>query len=276
MSHDFLRRAVRGAVVALCLLGGMSTAAFAQIRFGVGIALPGVRIGVNIPAYPDLVPVPGYPVYYAPQLDVNLFFYDGLYWLFTDDEWYSSSWYNGPWYLVPPQQVPDFILRIPVGFYRHPPLFFRYWNRNAPPRWGEHWGPRWRRNRPGWDRWNRRAGPPRAPLPRYQRDFRGGRYPNPNEQRTLQDRYYRFPQRTPQGRPPREQQRYQQQPQQRYREQQRRNQPPPQQRYQEQQRRNQPPPQQRYQEQQRRNQPPPQRKEQQQRREHRPGGPPPG
>ena len=124
MSHDFLRRAVRGAVVALCLLGGMSTAAFAQIRFGVGIALPGVRIGVNIPAYPDLVPVPGYPVYYAPQLDVNLFFYDGLYWLFADDEWYSSSWYNGPWYLVPPEQVPDFILRIPVGFYRHPPLFF--------------------------------------------------------------------------------------------------------------------------------------------------------
>lgn len=261
MSHDFLRRAVRGAVVALCLLGGISTAAFAQIRFGIGVALPGVRIGVNIPAYPELVPVPGYPVYYAPQLDVNLFFYDGLYWLFSGDEWYSSSWYNGPWYLVPPEQVPDFILRIPVRFYRRPPLFFRYWNRDAPPRWGEHWGPRWQRNRPDWDRWNRRAVPPRAPLPRYQRDFRGGRYPNPNEQRQLQDRYYGFPPGAPQGRPPGEQQRYPQQQQQRY-PQQRRNPPP--QRYQ-QQRRNQPQQQQ-------------QRKEEQQRRarEHHPGGPPPG
>jgi hypothetical protein len=238
---------MRGAVIALCLFGGVSAATFAQIRFGVGIALPGVRIGVNVPAYPELVPVPGYPVYYAPQLDVNLFFYDGLYWLFTRDEWYSSSWYNGPWYQVPPERVPDFILRIPVGFYRHPPLYFRSWDRTAPPRWGEHWGPRWQRSRPGWDRWNRRAVPPRAPLPRYQRDFRGGRYPNPHEQRTLQDRYYRSPQRAPQGRPPREQ---------RYR---------------------QPQPPQRYRQPQRRNQPQPQRKDQQQqRREHRPGGPPPG
>lgn len=33
------------------------------------------------PAYPDLVQVPGYPVYYAPRVNENLFFYDGQYWV---------------------------------------------------------------------------------------------------------------------------------------------------------------------------------------------------
>ena len=195
MSSNRLGRAVRGIAAALCLLGGLSAVASAQVRIGVGVALPGLRIGVNIPAYPNMVPVPGYPVYYAPQLDENLFFYDGAYWLFADDDWYASTWYNGPWYPVEPYLVPAFILRIPVGFYRRPPLFFRGWARNAAPRWGEHWGPQWRRRRPDWDRWNRRQFPPRAPLPGYQRDYPRGRYPDAMQQRSLGNRYYRAPRR---------------------------------------------------------------------------------
>jgi len=191
---DRLRRAVPGTAVALFLFGGLSAVASAQIRIGVGIALPGVRIGVNIPAYPNMAPIPGYPVYYAPQLDANLFFYDSTYWLFANDDWYSSTWYNGPWYPVEPYLVPSFILRIPVGYYRRPPLFFRGWDRNAAPRWGQHWGPQWQRRRPDWDRWNRGRLPPRAPLPGYQRNYPHDRYPNALRQRTLQERYYRGPQ----------------------------------------------------------------------------------
>ena len=194
MFSDRLRRAVRATAVALCLFGGLSAVAPAQVRIGVGIALPGVRIGVNIPTYPNMAPIPGYPIYYAPQLDENLFFYDGTYWLFADDAWYSSTWYNGPWYPVGPYLVPSFILRIPVGFYRRPPLFFRGWDRNAAPRWDEHWGPQWQRRRPGWDRWNRGQLRPRAPLPGYQRNYPRGRYPNAVQQRTLGNRYYRAPQ----------------------------------------------------------------------------------
>ena len=39
-----------------------------------------VSIGINVPVYPRLVQVPNYPVYYAPGLASNYFFYDGLYW----------------------------------------------------------------------------------------------------------------------------------------------------------------------------------------------------
>ncbi len=194
VAPKLFRRVLQSAALAACVLGGMQSAAFAQVSIGVGVAVPGVRIGISVPAYPDLVPVPGFPVYYAPDLDVNLFFYNGFYWTFTNDAWYSSTWYNGPWYLVPPERVPDFILRVPVGFYRRPPPYFLHWNRNEPPRWAQHWGPRWRRNRPDWDRRNRGAPPSRAPLPRYQRGYPQQRYPGPGEQRRLENRYYRFPQ----------------------------------------------------------------------------------
>jgi len=50
-----------------------------------------ISIGINVPTYPHLVAVPGYPVYYAPALNANYFFYDGRYWVLEGDNWYVSS-----------------------------------------------------------------------------------------------------------------------------------------------------------------------------------------
>lgn len=187
-------------VLAAGILLGADAAAMAQVRVGLGIAVPGLSIGINVPSYPELVAIPGYPVYYAPRLGVNLFFYDGLYWTYAGDAWYYSSWYDGPWYLAQPELVPDFILRVPIRYYRRPPPYFLHWNREGPPRWGEHWGPAWEQRRPGWDRWNRSAVPPRAPLPGFQRQFPRSRYPDVDRQRTLESRYYNYKPRDPNDR----------------------------------------------------------------------------
>ena len=82
---------MRSAIVVACLLLGTCAPAAAQ-----------VSIGISLRAYPDLVAVPGYPVYYAPQVDSNFFFYDGLYWVYAQDRWYSGAWYDGPWEAVAP------------------------------------------------------------------------------------------------------------------------------------------------------------------------------
>lgn len=74
-----------------------------------------VSIGINLQMYPDLAVVPGYPVYYAPQLDSNYFFYDGLYWVYQEDNWYASAWHNGPWWQMSPEDVPLYVLRVPGG-----------------------------------------------------------------------------------------------------------------------------------------------------------------
>src|SRR4029077_4348197 len=159
-------RKMRSAVAVACMLFGTCAPAGAQ-----------VRIGINLGAYPDLVAVQGYPVYYAPRLDSNFFFYDGLYWVYAQDSWYASSWYDGPWEMVAPESVPLFVLRVPVGYYRQPPGYFGGWSPEAPPRWGEHWGRNWEQRRSGWDRWDHASAPAPAPLPTYQREYSGERYP---------------------------------------------------------------------------------------------------
>jgi hypothetical protein len=205
-----MRRQLIVLSLALCAVAPAS-APPARAQVSIGIGLPNVSIGINLPVYPELVRVPGYPVYYAPRLGVNFFFYDGLYWVFLDDDWYASSWYNGPWYRVGPEYVPVYILRVPVRYYRHPPPYFRGWQTNAPPRWGEHWGDEWSRHRSGWDRWNRQSAPAPAPLPRYQRHYSGNRYPDVDQQQALQQRNYSYRPRDPvvrqtyeaqRGRPP--------------------------------------------------------------------------
>lgn len=164
----------------------------AKASLSIGIGFPNVSIGINLPIFPELSPVPGYPVYYAPQVDANYFFYDGMYWVYQDDNWYASSWYNGPWGFVEPYAVPVYVLRIPVRYYRQPPVYFHGWQSNAPPRWGQHWGRDWEQRRNGWDRWNRNTVPARAPRPAYQRHYSADRYPGAQQQRDLRNKQYRY------------------------------------------------------------------------------------
>lgn len=181
----------RPLLIAISLLFGSASVAQAQVSFEIG--LPNVNIGFSTESYPELVLIPGSPVYYAPRLNSNFFFYDGLYWLFRDDEWYSSSWYNGPWEVVGPQYVPLFVLRVPVRYYRQPPQYFRGWHSYAPPRWGQHWGQDWEREHSGWNRWDRHSVPAAAPLPTYQRRYRGDDYPRAREQqRSIRSENYRY------------------------------------------------------------------------------------
>ena len=174
------------------LLGMLCLVSSADAQVSIGIGLPGVSIGINQPSFPKLVVVPGYPVYYAPRGDVNLFFYDGMYWAYQRDNWYASSWYNGPWGLVGPEVVPVFVLRIPVRYYRHPPAAWAGWRSDAPPRWGERWGHGWEQRRSGWEHWDRHAAHAPAPLPVYQRQYSGTRYPRVEQQQALQGEKYRY------------------------------------------------------------------------------------
>ena len=185
--------------------------AFAEEQISFGFSTPGISIGINMPAYPDLILVPGMPVYCDPRVEANYFFYDGLYWVHQNDDWYDA-----PWGFVGPEAVPLFLLRVPVRFYRRPPMYVRGWRDDFPPRWGEHWGLNWEQHRGGWDHWDRNEVPHAAPLPSYQRTYSGGRYPRELErQRTIQLQNYHYQPRVAveprDTRPPPERQEHQQQ-----------------------------------------------------------------
>jgi hypothetical protein len=101
-------------------------------------------IGINLPAPPPLVVVPGTPVYYAPGAPANVFFYGHQYWVFNNGGWFVGPSWGGPWAVVAPAFVPVPILRVPMGYYRVPPGHWKGWAREAPPRWEAQWGRDWR------------------------------------------------------------------------------------------------------------------------------------
>jgi hypothetical protein len=93
---------------------------------------------------------------------------------------------------VAPEEVPVYLLRVPVRYYRLPPPYFRGWHPDAPPRWGDRWGDDWRRHHDGWDRWDRRTTVRPAPLPDYQRRYHGPSYPHVEQQPVLHGQHYRY------------------------------------------------------------------------------------
>jgi hypothetical protein len=181
---------MRYAIILSSLLLGAALPANAQITITFGV--PSQSIGMNMPFYPDFQRVPNYPVYYAPQANYNVFFYDGMYWAYQRDNWYASSWYNGPWGKVAPRYVPYYVLRVPVRYYRHPPKYFKGWSYDQPPRWGQYYGAQWEQERSGWNTWNRYSAPPPAPLPVYQRQYSGDRYPRYEQQPVIRTQYYQY------------------------------------------------------------------------------------
>jgi hypothetical protein len=185
---------MRSVCALLLLLATMLCTQPADAQVSIGINAPGLSIGINLPVYPELVVMPGYPVYYAPNVAANYFFYDGLYWVFNvqDGQWYSSSWYNGPWVFVQPMYVPQPILVVPFGYYRLRPAYWGGWASDAPPRWGQHWGRDWESRRAGWDRWDRSRAYAAAPLPLYQREYTRDRYPAPSQQVTIHNDRYKY------------------------------------------------------------------------------------
>jgi len=184
---------MRKLLLALCLvLASVTSYAYVSVQIGVPVS-----IGISVPVYPQFVRVPGYPVYYAPRVHANYFFYDGLYWVFRRGNWYVSDWYNGPWSFVDPDDVPLFVLRVPVRYYYARPPLFGTWYLDSPPQWVSIWGSDWGNRHRGWDRWNRSAVPAAAPLPVYQRQYTGNRYPRVDQQSVIQAQNYRYQPRDP-------------------------------------------------------------------------------
>ena len=105
----------------------------------VGAVLPAVAVAENVSigvnrgvppppappmvfaAPPQLVVIPGSPVYYAPRASVNFFFYSGRYYTFHDGAWFSAKQHNGPWAFTKPALVPAPVLEVPVAYYKVPP-----------------------------------------------------------------------------------------------------------------------------------------------------------
>jgi hypothetical protein len=100
---------------------------FGTMLLALVIAVPiptmaAVDIHVSIPlpppivfaAPPEVVVIPETYVYVVPDLDVDIFFYNGWWWRPWGGRWYRSRQYSSGWVYY--QSVPSFYTRIPSGW----------------------------------------------------------------------------------------------------------------------------------------------------------------
>lgn len=102
----------------------------AGVRIGVGINLPGFTFA----APPPVVVIPGTYVYYAPEADVDILFYQGYWYRPYEGGWFRARGYNGPWASIAIGRVPRALIGLPRDYrlaYRdHPRIAYRDFNRN--------------------------------------------------------------------------------------------------------------------------------------------------
>lgn len=86
-------------------------------------ALAGVQVNINlgpppivVAEPPEVVMVPGSRVYFVPQPDVDVFYYNSYWWSPRGNQWYRAKAYNGPWGIVEQRYVPAPVCRVPKDY----------------------------------------------------------------------------------------------------------------------------------------------------------------
>lgn len=98
---------------ALLVLSLVAAPALAQVQIQVQVPLPTITFS----APPPLVVVqPGVQV--VEDLDEEVYFADGYYWVRRGGSWYRTASYRGGWTVVEPRVVPAPVVRLPPGQYR--------------------------------------------------------------------------------------------------------------------------------------------------------------
>jgi hypothetical protein len=100
-------RTLFGSLLALSLL---ALPARAQVQVQITMGLP-----VVLP--PMVVVQPGVRV--VTDLDDEIYFVNGWYWVRRGPHWYRTHDHRGRWVWVEPRRVPVALVRIPEGRYRH-------------------------------------------------------------------------------------------------------------------------------------------------------------
>jgi hypothetical protein len=126
MPHRLSRVLMLAAAAAMLVTATSATAQDVKINIGIGVP----PIVLTTP--PSLVVVPGTPVYYAPDISANLFFYKGRYYTVAYGVWSMAPAYGGPWAVIQIGQVPAPVVAVPVEYYKIPPGQLK---KHGPPPW---------------------------------------------------------------------------------------------------------------------------------------------
>ena len=113
-------------LLALAISVPIPTMAGVSVNIGVGIPLPPPT---EVSVAPETILLPGTGVYVAPEIGVDLFFFEGWWWRPWNGHWYRSQNYRSGWGYY--EGVPSFYSRVPSGWredYRNNRWQGKEWN----------------------------------------------------------------------------------------------------------------------------------------------------
>ncbi len=203
-----MKKIVWGTIL-LYLLIAFPISAMAQVNINVGISLPPPIV---FHAPPAVVVLPdANDVYVVPDIDVDLFFWNGWCWRLWEGRWYRSHYYDRGWAYY--NSVPTFYFDVDPGwrvYYREHNWHGHRWNydRVPYPRLQQNWKS-WHNNR-HWERqvtWGIQNYQPRPPHQkqelRHQREVEYRQKPEvQRHQKQMQEQQSQRQQRQPEAQKP--------------------------------------------------------------------------
>ena len=102
----------------------ISTMARVDVNISIGLPPP-----IVFAAPPEVIVIPGTYVYIVPDIDVDLFFWNGWWWRLWEGRWYRSHYYNRAWGYY--NDVPSFYFDVDPGwrgYYRDHNWYGHGWN----------------------------------------------------------------------------------------------------------------------------------------------------
>ncbi|MBF0413836.1 MAG: hypothetical protein HQK70_14165 [Desulfamplus sp.] len=123
-----MKKLLAGTLLLALALAPVPTMAGSNIGFS--LSLPSIVFESS----PELVVLPGTNIYVAPDVDAEIFFYNGWWWRPSQGRWYRSRNYDAGWSHY--QRVPSFYRQIPSGWrndYRHNRWQGREWHQQRTP-----------------------------------------------------------------------------------------------------------------------------------------------
>jgi hypothetical protein len=100
-------------LLTLLIVVSISTMAGAMGGGGVNVSI-GLPPPIEFAGPPEMIVLPETYVYVVPDLDEDIFFYNGWWWRPWEGRWYRSQYYNSGWNYY--QGVPSFYGGIPSGW----------------------------------------------------------------------------------------------------------------------------------------------------------------
>lgn len=112
--------------VLLALIIAVPIPTMAGVDVNVSIGLPPLIVFASPP---ELIVLPETYVYVVPDIDVDLFFWNGWWWRLWEGRWYRSHYYNRGWGYY--NTVPSFYFDVDLGwrgYYRDHNWYGHQWN----------------------------------------------------------------------------------------------------------------------------------------------------